>query len=102
MDYGFAFLSAVDIHKDVALAERKGFTHAWLYDTQMIDARRGRTMKKINDSDPAPTISDRTRRRRSIAAPYMRAFAARLHARGLADPEPGNPTNIQLAHRSDR
>ena len=26
MDYGFAFLSAVDIHKDVALAERKGFT----------------------------------------------------------------------------
>ena len=38
MDYGFAFLSAVDIHKDVALAERKGFTHAWLYDTQMICA----------------------------------------------------------------
>jgi hypothetical protein len=34
MDYGFAFLSAVDIHKDVALAESKGFTHAWLYDTQ--------------------------------------------------------------------
>lgn len=38
MDYGFAFLSAVDIHKDVALAERKGFTHAWLYDTQMLCA----------------------------------------------------------------
>src|SRR5713101_4305109 len=38
MDYGFAFLSAVDIHKDVALAESKGFTHAWLYDTQMICA----------------------------------------------------------------
>src|SRR5580704_16490095 len=38
MDYGFAFLSAADIHKDVALAERKGFTHAWLYDTQMICA----------------------------------------------------------------
>jgi alkanesulfonate monooxygenase SsuD/methylene tetrahydromethanopterin reductase-like flavin-dependent oxidoreductase (luciferase family) len=38
MDYGFAFLSAVDIHKDVVLAERKGFTHAWLYDTQMICA----------------------------------------------------------------
>ena len=38
MDYGFAFLSAVDIHKDVAVAERKGFTHAWLYDTQMICA----------------------------------------------------------------
>ena len=28
MDYGFAFLSAVDIHKDLALAERRGFTHA--------------------------------------------------------------------------
>ena len=39
MDYGFAFLSAVDIYKDVARAERKGFTHAWLYDTQ-IDLRR--------------------------------------------------------------
>jgi hypothetical protein len=38
MDYGFAFLSAVDIHKDVTLAERSGFTHAWLYDTQMICA----------------------------------------------------------------
>jgi alkanesulfonate monooxygenase SsuD/methylene tetrahydromethanopterin reductase-like flavin-dependent oxidoreductase (luciferase family) len=38
MDYGFAFLSAVDIHKDVALAERKGFTHAWLYETQMLCA----------------------------------------------------------------
>jgi len=38
MDYGFAFLSAVDIYKDVALAERKGFSHAWLYDTQMICA----------------------------------------------------------------
>ena len=38
MDYGFAFLSAADIHKDVALAERKGFTLAWLYDTQMICA----------------------------------------------------------------
>jgi 5,10-methylenetetrahydromethanopterin reductase len=38
MDYGFAFLSAVDIHKDVVWAERKGFTHAWLYDTQMLCA----------------------------------------------------------------
>ncbi len=38
MDYGFAFLSTVDIYKDVAWAERKGFTHAWLYDTQMLCA----------------------------------------------------------------
>ena len=38
MDYGFAFLSAPDIHKEVALAERNGFTHAWLYDTQMVCA----------------------------------------------------------------
>jgi hypothetical protein len=36
MDYGFAFLSAVYNHKDMALAERKGFTFAWLHDTQMI------------------------------------------------------------------
>jgi 5,10-methylenetetrahydromethanopterin reductase len=38
MDYGFAFLSALDIHKEVALAERRGFTHAWLYDSQMVCA----------------------------------------------------------------
>lgn len=38
MDYGFAFLSTVDIPDDVAYAERKGFTHAWLYDTQMVCA----------------------------------------------------------------
>ncbi len=38
MDYGFAFLSTVDIPDDVALAEKVGFTHAWLYDTQMICA----------------------------------------------------------------
>jgi len=36
MDYGFAFLSAVDIYKDVVAAEKKGFTHAWLYDSQMV------------------------------------------------------------------
>lgn len=38
MDYGFAFLSTVDIADDVAHAERCGFTHAWLYDSQMICA----------------------------------------------------------------
>jgi len=38
MDYGFAFLSAVDIYKDVAEAEKAGFTHGWLYDTQMVCA----------------------------------------------------------------
>ena len=38
MDFGFAFLSTVDIPDDVAFAESVGFTHAWLYDTQMICA----------------------------------------------------------------
>ena len=38
MDYGFAFLSAIDVVDEVALAEREGFTHAWLYDSQMICA----------------------------------------------------------------
>ena len=38
MDFGFAFLSMVDIHKDVAYAEKMGFTHAWLYDSQMVCA----------------------------------------------------------------
>jgi 5,10-methylenetetrahydromethanopterin reductase len=38
MDYGFGFLSAVDLVDAVVLAEQKGFTHAWLYDSQMVSA----------------------------------------------------------------
>jgi len=38
MDYGLAFLSAVDIHREAAQAEQRGFTHFWLYDTQMLCA----------------------------------------------------------------
>jgi 5,10-methylenetetrahydromethanopterin reductase len=38
MDYGVAFLSAVDIHREAAQAEQRGFTHFWLYDTQMLCA----------------------------------------------------------------
>lgn len=38
MDFGFAFLSTIDVPDDVAFAESKGFTHAWLYDSQMICA----------------------------------------------------------------
>jgi SAM-dependent methyltransferase len=36
MDYGFVFPAAIHIHKDVAYAEQHGFTHAWLYDSQML------------------------------------------------------------------
>lgn len=36
MDFGFAFFGSVQIHPDVLLAERRGFTHAWLYDSQML------------------------------------------------------------------
>lgn len=36
MDYGFVFPAAIHIHKDVAYAEEHGFTHAWLYDSQML------------------------------------------------------------------
>jgi 5,10-methylenetetrahydromethanopterin reductase len=38
MDYGLAFLSAVDIHREAVQAEARGFTHLWLYDTQMLCA----------------------------------------------------------------
>jgi alkanesulfonate monooxygenase SsuD/methylene tetrahydromethanopterin reductase-like flavin-dependent oxidoreductase (luciferase family) len=38
MDYGLAFLSAVDIHREAVQAEERGFTHMWLYDTQMVCA----------------------------------------------------------------
>ena len=36
MDYGFVFPAAIHIHKDVTYAEQHGFTHAWLYDSQML------------------------------------------------------------------
>ena len=36
MDFGFVFFGSVHIHPAVALAEKRGFTHAWLYDSQML------------------------------------------------------------------
>ena len=36
MDFGFAFMGDCHIHADVKYAENKGFSHAWLYDTQML------------------------------------------------------------------
>jgi alkanesulfonate monooxygenase SsuD/methylene tetrahydromethanopterin reductase-like flavin-dependent oxidoreductase (luciferase family) len=36
MDYGFVFFGSVQIYPVVALAEKRGFTHAWLYDSQML------------------------------------------------------------------
>ena len=36
MDFGFVFMGDIHIHKDVKYAEDHGFTHAWLYDTQML------------------------------------------------------------------
>ena len=36
MDFGFVFFGNVHIHPAVALAEKRGFTHAWLYDSQML------------------------------------------------------------------
>jgi len=36
MDFGFVFFGSVQIYPDVVLAEKRGFTHAWLYDSQML------------------------------------------------------------------
>ena len=36
MDFGILLLASVDNWKDVAFAETKGFTHAWLGDSQMV------------------------------------------------------------------
>lgn len=36
MDFGFVFMGDCHIHDDVKYAEDKGFSHAWLYDTQML------------------------------------------------------------------
>ena len=36
MDFGFVFFGSVHIAPTVALAERRGFSHAWLYDSQML------------------------------------------------------------------
>lgn len=36
MDFGFVFMGDCHVHGDVKYAEDKGFSHAWLYDTQML------------------------------------------------------------------
>jgi len=36
MDFGFVFFGDVNVAPDVVLAEKRGFTHAWLYDSQML------------------------------------------------------------------
>lgn len=36
MDFGFVFFGNVNIAPTVALAEKRGFSHAWLYDSQML------------------------------------------------------------------
>jgi 5,10-methylenetetrahydromethanopterin reductase len=36
MDFGFVFFGSVQVAPAVALAEKRGFTHAWLYDSQML------------------------------------------------------------------
>lgn len=36
MDYGVIFLSHVECYKEAAFAEKKGFTHAWFGDSQMV------------------------------------------------------------------
>ena len=36
MDFGFVGFGSIEAHKDVVRAERRGFSHAWLYDSQML------------------------------------------------------------------
>ncbi len=36
MDWGFVFMGSIGIADEVRLAEDHGFSHAWLYDTQML------------------------------------------------------------------
>ncbi len=36
MDFGCVFFATPDAYKDVAVAEKLGFSHAWLYDSQML------------------------------------------------------------------
>ena len=36
MDFGYVGFGSVEAYKDVMLAEKRGFSHAWLYDTQML------------------------------------------------------------------
>lgn len=36
MDFGIVFPAGLDTHEDVQHAERAGFSHAWIYDSQML------------------------------------------------------------------
>ena len=49
MDFGFVFMCDVHIHKDVKYAEDHGFSHAWLYDTQMLGSEVYATMALCAD-----------------------------------------------------
>ena len=36
MDFGYVGFGSVEAYQDVMLAEKRGFSHAWLYDSQML------------------------------------------------------------------
>jgi 5,10-methylenetetrahydromethanopterin reductase len=49
MDFGFVFMGDCHIHGDVKYAEDNGFSHAWLYDTQMLGSEVYATMALCAD-----------------------------------------------------
>ncbi|MEM7540669.1 MAG: LLM class flavin-dependent oxidoreductase [Pseudomonadota bacterium] len=49
MDFGFVFMGDINIHSDVKYAEDHGFSHAWLYDTQMLGSEVYATMALCAD-----------------------------------------------------
>ena len=59
MDFGFVGFGSIEAHKDVVRAERRGFSHAWLYDSQMLTSdvyaalACARTRPRRSNSDPA-------------------------------------------------
>ena len=36
MEFGFVFMGDINVHGDVRYAEDHGFSHGWLYDSQML------------------------------------------------------------------
>ena len=47
MDFGFVFMGDAHIHGDVKYAEDKGFSYAWLCDSQMLGVKYMRLWRSV-------------------------------------------------------
>src|SRR6185436_10365499 len=101
MDFGCVFFGNVNVHPAVALAERRGFTHAWLYDSQMLtsDVYASLALCAVNTKKIVlgPGVSNTARR--TLGMPAARLEVLRDHVRVCRDLLAGKTTPYQEGER---